>query len=205
MQSLQKSVAKKQGDQQALQKTLREDERKIAEIASKKREVTLSINNLTGRANALSGDQTRLKQSVEQGVEKAKMMKNKAKTNEEKIKATAADEKAKERKREVAAIKFKQAHLWDKVPTKDQVAKKIQNWNAKITKMEMDLKHKDDNKEVSLGTSKINYMDPRITVAWCKRNDVPIEKVFSKTLRDKFNWAMAVVPDWEFNAKIANE
>jgi septal ring factor EnvC (AmiA/AmiB activator) len=66
MQSLQKSVAKKQGDQQALQKTLREDERKIAEIASKKREVTLSINNLTGRANALSGDQTRLKQSVEQ-------------------------------------------------------------------------------------------------------------------------------------------
>ena len=65
MQSLQKSVAKKQGDQQALQKTLREDERKIAEIASKKREVTLSINNLTGRANALSGDQARLKQSVE--------------------------------------------------------------------------------------------------------------------------------------------
>mmetsp|Transcript_18050 Transcript_18050/g.44915 ORF Transcript_18050/g.44915 Transcript_18050/m.44915 type:complete len:134 (-) Transcript_18050:257-658(-) len=133
------------------------------------------------------------------------MMKNKAKTNDEKIKATEADEKAKARKREVAAIKFKQAHLWDKVPSKDQVAKKIQNWSAKIAKMEMDLKHKDDNKEVSLGTSKINYMDPRITVAWCKRNEVPIEKVFSKTLRDKFNWAMAVVPDWEFNAKIATQ
>ena len=63
----------------------------------------------------------------------------------------------------------------------------------------------DDNKEVSLGTSKINYMDPRITVAWCKRNEVPIEKVFSKTLRDKFNWAMAVPPEWEFNEQIANE
>ena len=150
-------------------------------------------------------DEKKLADEAAKGVEKAKMMKNKAKTNEEKIKATAADEKAKERKREVAAIKFKQAHLWDKVPSKDQVAKKIQNWSAKIAKMEMDLKHKDDNKEVSLGTSKINYMDPRITVAWCKRNDVPIEKVFSKTLRDKFNWAMAVVPDWEFNAKIAKE
>lgn len=150
-------------------------------------------------------DEKKLAEEAAKGVEKAKAMKNKAKTNEEKIKATAADEKAKERKREVAAIKFKQAHLWDKVPTKDQVAKKIQNWSAKIAKMEMDLKHKDDNKEVSLGTSKINYMDPRITVAWCKRNEVPIEKVFSKTLRDKFNWAMAVVPDWEFNAKIANE
>jgi len=65
MQSLQKSVAKKQGDQQALQKKLREDERKIAEISSKKREVSLSINKLTGRANTLTSDQTRLKQAVE--------------------------------------------------------------------------------------------------------------------------------------------
>ena len=37
---------------------------------------------------------------------------------------------------------------------------------------------RDDNKEVSLGTSKINYMDPRISVAWCKRCEVPIEKAF---------------------------
>lgn len=50
----------------------------------------------------------------------------------------------------------------------------------------------------------LNYMDPRISVAWCKRNEVPIEKVFSKTMRDKFNWAMAVPPDWEFNEEIGN-
>jgi DNA topoisomerase-1 len=48
-------------------------------------------------------------------------------------------------------------------------------------------------------------MDPRISVAWCKRNEVPIENIFSKTLRDKFNWAMAVEPDWEFNAKIGKQ
>lgn len=80
--------------------------------------------------------------------------------------------------------------------------KRIEQWTAKINKMEMDLKHKDDNKEVSLGTSKINYMDPRISVAWCKRNEVPIEKVFSRTLREKFNWAMSVPPEWEFNETI---
>ena len=33
--------------------------------------------------------------------------------------------------------------------------KRIQNWTSKIAKMELDLKHKDDNKEVSLGTSKV--------------------------------------------------
>ena len=80
--------------------------------------------------------------------------------------------------------------------------KKIEVWTKKIQKMELDLKHKDDNKEVSLGTSKINYMDPRISVAFCKRNEIPIEKIFSKTLRDKFNWAMAVSPTWEFNESI---
>ena len=43
----------------------------------------------------------------------------------------------------------------------------------------MDKKIKEDLKTVALGTSKINYLDPRITVAWCKRHEVPIEKVQS--------------------------
>ena len=59
-------------------------------------------------------------------------------------------------------------------------------------------KDKDDNKTVALGTSKINYMDPRITVAWCKRNECPIEKMFSKALQDKFPWAMSVPDTYSF-------
>ena len=78
------------------------------------------------------------------------------------------------------------------------LSKRVQTWNDKITKMETDIKNRDDNKEVALGTSKINYMDPRISVAWCKRCEVPIDKVFAKTLRDKFNWAMAVLPNHKF-------
>jgi len=146
-----------------------------------------------------------MSEDVQKALEKAKKMKDKAKTNEEKIAATEADEKAKTMRREVNQKKFEKAHLWEKVPTKDQVVKKLETWKAKITKKELELRHKDDNKEVALGTSKINYMDPRISVAFCKRNEVPIEKIFSKTLRDKFNWAMAVTPDWEFNAAIARE
>ncbi|KAL3912755.1 MAG: hypothetical protein SGARI_000992, partial [Bacillariaceae sp.] len=92
-------------------------------------------------------DEKALTEKATKMVEKAKKMKDKAKTNEEKIAATAADEAAKAKKREVTEIKFKQAHLWEKVPSNEQVAKKLQNWNNKISKMEMDLKHKDDNKE----------------------------------------------------------
>merc|ERR1739845_249900 len=123
---------------------------------------------------------------------RAKNMKEKATTKEDKIAATEAAEKAKVMKKELSDAKFGENHLWATKPTKDQVIKRIGTWNEKIKKMEMNIKHKDDNKEVSLGTSKLNYMDPRISVAFCKRNEVPIEKIFSKTMRDKFNWSMAV-------------
>jgi len=142
---------------------------------------------------------------LQKAIDIAKKAKESATTDNEKIAASAADEKAKALKKEVAVEKFEQAHLWEKIPTVEQVCKRIEAWGDKIAKMELDLKHRDDNKEVSLGTSKINYMDPRISVAWCKRNEVPIEKIFSKTLRDKFNWAMAVPPDWEFNALLGKQ
>ena len=55
--------------------------------------------------------------------------------------------------------------------------RKIVETTAKIENMEWDKETKEDLKTVSLGTSKINYLDPRITVAWCKQHEVPIEKV----------------------------
>ena len=181
---------------------------KIATLKKQKKELKQILKKLI--SNEKDGIRTRksfkdMEDEVKTALTKAKEMKDKAKTNEQKIKATAADEAAKQKRRDLADKKFSKAHLWEKIPTEDQVKKRITNWTAKINKMEMDLKHKDDNKEVSLGTSKINYMDPRISVAWCKRNEVPIEKIFSKTLRDKFNWAMAVPPEWEFNESIGKE
>jgi len=47
-------------------------------------------------------------------------------------------------------------------------------------------------KNISLGTSKINYIDPRITISWIKKHDFPVDKIFSETLRDKFRWAFEV-------------
>ncbi|XP_077231534.1 DNA topoisomerase 1 alpha-like [Tasmannia lanceolata] len=76
--------------------------------------------------------------------------------------------------------------------------KKIAQTNAKIEKMELDMKIKEDLKTVALGTSKINYCDPRITVSWCKRHEVPIEKIFNKSLLAKFAWAMDVDPSFRF-------
>ncbi|KAK7312132.1 hypothetical protein VNO77_35760 [Canavalia gladiata] len=82
--------------------------------------------------------------------------------------------------------------------TPEAIEKKISQTNAKIEKMQRDMKTKEDLKTVALGTSKINYLDPRITVAWCKRHEVPIEKIFNKSLLAKFCWAMDVDPDFRF-------
>ncbi|KAJ7949909.1 DNA topoisomerase 1-like [Quillaja saponaria] len=85
-----------------------------------------------------------------------------------------------------------------KILTPEALEKKIAQTNAKIEKMQRDMKTKEDLKTVALGTSKINYLDPRITVAWCKRHEVPIEKIFNKSLLAKFAWAMDVDPDFRF-------
>ncbi|GAU47996.1 hypothetical protein TSUD_404730 [Trifolium subterraneum] len=80
----------------------------------------------------------------------------------------------------------------------EAIEKKIDQTEAKIEKMQRDMMTKEDLKTVALGTSRINYLDPRITVAWCKRHEVPIEKIFSKTLLEKFAWALDVDPDFRF-------
>jgi len=80
----------------------------------------------------------------------------------------------------------------DMVLPKDplQCKKKIAEQKMRLDKYEASIREKEDNKLVSLGTSKVNYMDPRITVAWCKKVDLSIERVFSRTIRTKFPWAM---------------
>ncbi|XP_019162797.1 PREDICTED: DNA topoisomerase 1 beta-like [Ipomoea nil] len=80
----------------------------------------------------------------------------------------------------------------------ESLQKKIDEANKKIKKMEKEIQTKEDLKNIALGTSKINYLDPRISVAWCKRNEVPIERIFNKSLMAKFAWAMDVDPDFSF-------
>ena len=71
---------------------------------------------------------------------------------------------------------------------------KLKKLKDKYTKLKAKKSLKNDTKNVSLGTSKINYIDPRITFEFIKKYNIPIEKIFSKTLIDKFKWAMDVTP-----------
>jgi len=80
----------------------------------------------------------------------------------------------------------------------EKLVEGIDKLEEKIKAFKLQIVDREAGKEVALGTSKINYLDPRITAAWCKKHDVPIEKIFSKTLIGKFPWAMEVDPEWKF-------
>ena len=75
---------------------------------------------------------------------------------------------------------------------------RIARKKEQLAKLQVQSRSKEDLKTVALGTSKINYLDPRITIAWCKRQEVPIEKVFNKSSLSKFHWAMDSEPEFRF-------
>lgn len=75
---------------------------------------------------------------------------------------------------------------------------RIKKMKNKIKELRAKKSMKIEQKNLSLGTSKINYIDPRITVAFMKKHDINIDKVFSKTLQSKFKWAFDVGDDFKF-------
>lgn len=83
--------------------------------------------------------------------------------------------------------------------TVEKLLAKVEQFDQRIHNKRLALKDKEDNSTVALGTSKTNYIDPRLTVMFAKKYEVPIEKLFAKTLRDKFAWAIhSADADWRF-------
>jgi DNA topoisomerase-1 len=99
---------------------------------------------------------------------------------------TKLDEKIKE-------LKKKKRKYMDKKNNK--MAKKVEV-KIKAYRLKRDTKVK--MKNVSLGTSKNNYIDPRIIFAFIKKFEIPPEKLFTKVLLKRFEWASKVESDYRF-------
>lgn len=48
----------------------------------------------------------------------------------------------------------------------DKKAKQLERLKEQLKKLELQETDRDENKTIALGTSKLNYLDPRISVAW---------------------------------------
>ncbi|XP_067386201.1 DNA topoisomerase 1-like, partial [Emydura macquarii macquarii] len=101
------------------------------------------------------------------------------------LKRAKADLKAKKDVKSKAAVEKKK--------------KLLEKIEEQLLKLNVQATDKEENKQIALGTSKLNYLDPRISVAWCKKFGVPIEKIYNKTQREKFAWAIDMADeDFEF-------
>ncbi|XP_022258200.1 DNA topoisomerase 1-like, partial [Limulus polyphemus] len=114
------------------------------------------------------------------------------------------DEKEKEIKDFKKEVKKAKKAFKDTNAAKDKIIlnrkkKRLAQLEDQLRKLEVQATDKEENKQIALGTSKLNYLDPRISVAWCKKWDVPIEKIYNKTQREKFLWAIEMAgPDFRF-------
>lgn len=139
----------------------------------------LSYNRANRQVAILCNHQRAVSKTFDQSMEKL----------EQKIK-----DKKKEVKEAEAALKSARG------AEKEKAQKKYDRLKEQLKKLKISRTDKDENKQIALGTSKLNYIDPRITVAWCKKYEVPLEKVFTKTHREKFRWAidMTMTSDEEY-------
>lgn len=79
--------------------------------------------------------------------------------------------------------------------------KKIAKVQNMIRNLESNQQDVGEGAAIQNSTSKINYMDPRITAKFCKRSGLPLNKVFSSTLVARFAWAIEEIeedPDFQF-------
>ncbi|XP_039207298.1 DNA topoisomerase 1 [Crotalus tigris] len=116
-------------------------------------------------------------------------------------KIDAKKEQLADAKRELKSAKADAKIRRDEKSKKTVETKKkaVQRVEEQLMKLEVQATDREENKQIALSTSKLNYLDPRISVAWCKKFGIPIEKIYNKTQREKFAWAIDMADeDFEF-------
>ncbi|XP_049431355.1 DNA topoisomerase I, mitochondrial [Epinephelus fuscoguttatus] len=119
-----------------------------------------------------------------------------AKIDAQKEKLALAKTELKQAKKEAKTKGSADPKLQTLVERKKTAVKRCEE---QLLKLEVQATDREENKQIALGTSKLNYLDPRISVAWCKNVEVPVEKIYNKSQRDKFAWAIDMTEaDFEF-------
>jgi DNA topoisomerase-1 len=95
-------------------------------------------------------------------------------------------------------IKKQKAKIRKMNASKKKNPEKIKLAKDKLKKMRAKKELFIELKNVSLGTSRTNYLDPRITISFLKKHNIPVDKIFSSALQDKFKWAFDIEPDFKF-------
>ena len=122
---------------------------------------------------SIDGDLDAAKAERDKKIELAKLMKD-------------SDRSKKSIKRAKEAYKAKEEGL----------TKKLSRMKDRVELLQSRIAMKEKTRGVALGTSKLNYSDPRIPISWCKANNVDVKRIYPVTAQKKFSWALDVDEDF---------
>ena len=77
---------------------------------------------------------------------------------------------------------------------KSKQGKKIETLLRRIDKTKFDVELTKETREYNLGTSLKSYIDPRVYVKWASQVNFSLDKLYPKTLRKKYSWALGKDP-----------
>lgn len=125
----------------------------------------------------------------QRGVNKVMEEKRKAKFKENELKLKERKDKVKEqiKKKEQRIEELKKKGDKERVKA---LKEQIENAKSKIKQAEMSLESKERNQNFANSTCKASYIDPSIVVEYCKKIDMPIEKVYTKAQLKSFDFVI---------------
>jgi len=108
------------------------------------------------------------------------------------------NEQTKKMEDKIDSIKAEIVELKKDASKKEKLTKKKQQ----LKTLEDSLKFKKETKNYALGTSKTNYSNPKVVYSFCKDIDLNINKIYTKSLQERFSWAEDVNKNFYKNYRI---
>jgi DNA topoisomerase-1 len=99
----------------------------------------------------------------------------------------------------IEKLKKELKELQNELKTKKKAGTRVASLEKRVQDKKDSIESKQKLQAINPGTSLTNYIDPRLVTAWCKAHNLPIEKVYTKTLASKFKWAIDETDaEWDY-------
>lgn len=143
-----------------------------------------SLQNMKEKLKILKSELKSSKTTISAEIEAAKIMRD-TRAEYAKVKYTGTKQKDSIRR---AKETFKKKE--------ETLTKRANRLEERIADLKSKINMKEKTKGIALGTSKLNYSDPRIGISWCKDNGVDVKRLYTPTVQARFEWALDIDSDF---------
>lgn len=146
--------------------------------------VAKKLNHQKAISKNFNGQMEKLDEQIEKAIAKENETKSKAKADLKKI---LEQTKLAKQTWEGDKLKEKLAQFKER---KNKIQARVEKAENRIEDLKTKKEFKGMTANYALGTSRTNYSTPALAVSFCKKFDIDISKIYSKTLLKKFEWAL---------------